>query len=75
MYTKIFALSTLLALSTAMPQRTKAGGKGAGRGQAAKATAQQQAAQVPQGLSTATDGSMILDDTVMIKYVFLHSMS
>jgi hypothetical protein len=68
MYTKIFALSTLLALSTAMPQRTKAGGKGAGRGQAAaKATAQQQAAQVPQGLSTATDGSMILDDTVMVK--------
>jgi hypothetical protein len=55
------ALLSFVALATAYPQR---GGKGR-----AKATAQQQAAQVPQGLSTATDGSTILDNTVMVKYV------
>jgi hypothetical protein len=66
MYTKIIALSSLLALSTALPQRNKNGG-GRGGGRAQQATAQQQAAQVPQGLSQATDGSIIMDDTVMVK--------
>jgi hypothetical protein len=66
MYTRIIALSSLLALSTALPQRNKNGG-GRGGGRAQQATAQQQAAQVPQGLSQATDGSIIMDDTVMVK--------
>ena len=55
------ALLSFVALATAYPQR---GGKAK-----AKATAQQQAAQIAQGISTATDGSMILDNTVMVKYV------
>ncbi|CAA9961237.1 hypothetical protein CFE70_004615 [Pyrenophora teres f. teres 0-1] len=46
---------SLLTLASALPQR---------KGQ--QMTAQQQAAQVPQGISKATDGSMILDDTVMV---------
>jgi hypothetical protein len=57
---KLIALS-LLSLTSALPQRNRGGN---GRGQ--QATAQQKAAQVPQGISTATDGSMILDDTVMV---------
>ncbi|KAF2437540.1 hypothetical protein P171DRAFT_178392 [Karstenula rhodostoma CBS 690.94] len=51
-----FAFASLVALVACAPQR------GGGR----KATAQQQAAQVPQGISQATDGSMILDATVNI---------
>jgi hypothetical protein len=51
---------SLLSLSTALPQR------GNGDSRAKQATAFQQAQQVPQGISQATDGSMILDDTVMV---------
>jgi hypothetical protein len=50
------AFASLAALAACAPQR------GGGR----KQTAQQQAAQVPQGISQATDGSTILDDTVNI---------
>lgn len=53
---KTIALS-LFTLASALPARN-------GNGQ--QLTAQQQAAKVPQGISTATDGSMILDDTVMV---------
>jgi hypothetical protein len=70
MHTSILALSTLLTLSSAFPQRNR-NGNGAtrgGGGRQQQATAQQQAAQVPQGLSQATDGSVIMDDTVMVKY-------
>lgn len=68
MFTTILTLSTLLSLSTALPQRNRNGGngRGGGGGQAQQATAQQQAAQVPQGLSQAQDGSTILDDTVIV---------
>ncbi|EAT91966.2 hypothetical protein HBI56_008580 [Parastagonospora nodorum] len=59
--TSIIALS-LLSLSSALPQRNR---NGNGGGQQ-RATAQQKAAQVPQGLSQAQDGSVIMDDTVMI---------
>jgi len=52
---------SLLSLTSALPQRNR-GGNGNGQ----QATAFQKAAQVPQGISTATDGSMILDDTVMV---------
>jgi hypothetical protein len=55
-----FALLSLVALATAYPQRGN-------KAKATQATAQQQAAQIPQGISTATDGSMILDDTAMVK--------
>ncbi|KAL6161281.1 hypothetical protein ACJQWK_08429 [Exserohilum turcicum] len=54
---KLIAIS-LLSLVAALPQRN-----GGGR---QKQTAFQQAAKIPQGVSKATDGSMILDDTVMI---------
>ncbi|KAF2800278.1 hypothetical protein K505DRAFT_293036 [Melanomma pulvis-pyrius CBS 109.77] len=50
------AFVSLVALAAAYPQR---GGR-------QRATAQQQAAQIPQGISTATDGSTILDDTVNV---------
>ncbi|KAF1916662.1 hypothetical protein BDU57DRAFT_556842 [Ampelomyces quisqualis] len=46
-----------------MPQRNR-NGNGGGRGQ--QGTAQQKAAQVPQGLSQAQDGGVIMDDTVMV---------
>ena len=58
---KLIALS-LLGLTSALPQRNRGGGGGNRQ----QATAFQQAAQVPQGISQATDGSMILDDTVMV---------
>ncbi|CAI6334657.1 unnamed protein product [Periconia digitata] len=56
MYSKI-AFASLVALASCAPQR---GGRGR------QQTAAQQVAQIPQGVSTATDGSMILDDTVNI---------
>jgi hypothetical protein len=68
--TSLIALS-LLSLSSALPQRNRNGG-GRGGNRQQQASAQQQAAQVPQGLSQAQDGSVIMDDTVMVKYV-LHS--
>ncbi|KAI0125163.1 hypothetical protein BJ170DRAFT_491281 [Xylariales sp. AK1849] len=40
--------------------------KATGGGKQKAATAQQQAAQIPQGISTATDGSTILDTTAQI---------
>jgi hypothetical protein len=59
-----------LLLSVACPgdavpaKSLQIGGKGGGKKQL---TAQQRAAKVPQGISTATDGSTILDTTVNIK--------
>lgn len=41
------------------------------QGGAARQTPQQQAAAIRQGVSTATDGSTILDMTAKIKYVLL----
>jgi hypothetical protein len=61
---KTIALTTLLTLTTALPQRNRGGNSGGNRAKAQ--TAFQQAQQIPQGISTATDGSMILDDTVMV---------
>lgn len=62
---KIFFASALLAVASGLPQRNRGGGNGGRQ----RATAFQQAAQVPQGLSQAQDGSIIMDDTVMVKYV------
>ena len=61
---KLVSLS-LLALAAAVPapQRNSRGGQ-------QRPTAQQQAARVPMGISQAQDGSMILDDMVMVKYVW-----
>lgn len=50
------AFASLVALAACSPQR----------GRAKQQTAQQQAAQIPQGVSQATDGSMILDATVNV---------
>ncbi|KAF1831263.1 hypothetical protein BDW02DRAFT_60446 [Decorospora gaudefroyi] len=55
---RTFAFSSLLALTAGLPQRNRGGQN--------QATAFQQAAQVPQGISPAADGSTILDDTVMV---------
>lgn len=55
---KLITLSTMLALTAALPQRN--------RGGRTQQTAQQQAARIPQGISQAQDGSTILDDTVMV---------
>jgi len=61
---KIVYLSLLgLAAAAPAPQRNKGGQQ--------KATAQQQAMRVPMGITQAQDGSMILDDMVMVKYVLL----
>ena len=53
---KQLAFVSLFALASCAPQR----GKGK------QQTAAQQVAKIPQGVSQATDGSMILDDTVMV---------
>ncbi|KAF1846129.1 uncharacterized protein K460DRAFT_284693 [Cucurbitaria berberidis CBS 394.84] len=56
---KFLTFSALLVLTAALPQRNRGGGR-------TQQTAQQKAAQVPQGISQAQDGSMILDDTVTV---------
>ncbi|KAK1964193.1 hypothetical protein LZ32DRAFT_599707 [Colletotrichum eremochloae] len=53
---------SLLSVVQGAPQNRK----GKGNGQSNNLTAQQQAAQVPQGISQATDGSMILDMTAKV---------
>lgn len=65
-----FALLLVLAIlcvsfGNAAPQNNR-GGKNGNRG-GTKQTPQQKAAQKPGGVSTATDGSTILDQTVQIK--------
>lgn len=60
------ALTSFLALTRALPQRSRGGRQGGGRSQQQQTTAFQQAAQIPQGISQAQDGSTILDDTVMV---------
>jgi hypothetical protein len=60
----ILAASLLLwTTAEAAPQQRNRNGNGNSRG---KQTAQQQAARVPQGISQATDGSIILDTTETI---------
>ncbi|KAF9879400.1 hypothetical protein CkaCkLH20_02943 [Colletotrichum karsti] len=54
---------SLLSLVDAAPQNR---GKGNGRGNGNRQTAQQQAARVPQGITRAQDGSMILDMTANV---------
>ena len=57
----------LLSPASAIPQRRGRNRNGNGNG-ATRQTAQQQAARVADGISAATDGSVILDQTVNIKY-------
>jgi hypothetical protein len=61
MYGKL-AFAYLVALVACAPQR---GGGGKAKGAKAQ-TAAAQVAQLPQGLSKATDGSTILDNTVEV---------
>lgn len=58
------AIFSFLALASAAPspQRNR-GGNGGGQ---QRATPQQKAAQIPMGITKAEDGSMILDDMVMV---------
>ena len=53
----------------AVPQRQRNGGMTNGMTSGQELTAQEQAAQVPDGISEATDGSTILDTTVTVKFV------
>ncbi|KAF2261413.1 hypothetical protein CC78DRAFT_619467 [Lojkania enalia] len=61
MYMYILNFVYFGTLASAFPQRGNRNGNGRQR-----ATAQQQAAQIPQGISTASDGGTILDDTVNV---------
>jgi hypothetical protein len=66
----LLVLGLLCAVHAAPQNRVKATKATATKASAAKqkaTTAQQQAAQIPQGISTATDGSTILDTTAQIK--------
>ncbi|KAI5924450.1 hypothetical protein F4810DRAFT_121770 [Camillea tinctor] len=58
----LFLMGLLCAVEAA-PRRGRNGGQ---RQQAAAQTAQQQADQIPQGVSTATDGSTILDMSAQV---------
>ncbi|KAI1101202.1 hypothetical protein F4804DRAFT_347841 [Jackrogersella minutella] len=65
----IRSLSLLLALgalSAVEAAPAKKGAKAKASGQTQQATAFEQAQQIPQGVSTATDGSTILDMTAMV---------
>lgn len=55
-------LSVFVGDVSAVPQN-RGGRKGSGQ----KLTPQQQAAQIPQGVSQATDGSTILDTNATVK--------
>lgn len=57
-------LSVFVGDVSAVPQN-RGGKKGSGK----TLTPQQQAAQIPQGVSKATDGSTIMDTNVTVKYV------
>lgn len=63
----LLALGLLSAVEAAPQSRSKATKKKGGK---QATTAFQQAQQIPQGVSTATDGSTILDTTAMVKYVY-----
>lgn len=52
----------------AAPQGQENGGMTKGMTSGQELTAQEQAAQVPGGISEATDGSTILDTTVTVKF-------
>jgi len=64
-----FVLALLcVCFGEAAPQRNRGGrGGGNGNGGGQQQTPQQKAAQKPGGISTAKDGSTILDQTVQIK--------
>lgn len=64
----LVALLTIFGEVQAVPQtRGRKGGNRNGGNAAAQQTPQQQAAAIPQGISQATDGSMILDMTATVK--------
>ncbi|RWA02982.1 hypothetical protein EKO27_g12123 [Xylaria grammica] len=61
----LFLVGLSLCPVEAAPRNRNGGG---GRGAASQGlTAQEQADQIPQGVSTATDGSTILDATARVK--------
>ncbi|WQF83086.1 hypothetical protein CDEST_08100 [Colletotrichum destructivum] len=71
--TALAVVLSLLSVVHGAPQNRKGngnrgggGGGGNGNGRTNRQTAQQQAAQVPQGISQAADGSMILDMTANV---------
>ncbi|KAI0118418.1 hypothetical protein GGR51DRAFT_216407 [Nemania sp. FL0031] len=55
-----------LCLVEASPRNRKGNGNGRGAASQQSLTAQEQADQIPQGLSVATDGSTILDTTAQV---------
>lgn len=58
---------SMLSLAHGAPQNRKGSGNRGGNGRTNTQTSQQKAAQVPQGISQAADGSMILDMTANVK--------
>lgn len=64
----LVALLTIFGEVQAVPQtRGRKGGNRNGGGNTQAQTPQQQAAAIPQGISQATDGSMILDTNATVK--------
>lgn len=65
----LVALLTIFGEVQAVPQNRgrKGGNRNGGGNTQAQQTPQQQAAAIPQGISQATDGSMILDMTATVK--------
>ncbi|KAK5633932.1 hypothetical protein RRF57_009646 [Xylaria bambusicola] len=60
-------LATLCLYTVEASPQNRNGRNGNGRGSRQRLTAQEQADQIPQGISTATDGSTILDTTARVK--------
>lgn len=63
----LLVASLCLYTIEAAPRNRNSGNRNGGGGGQQSLTAQEQADQIPQGLSTATDGSMILDTTARVK--------
>lgn len=64
----VLLASLSLCLVEAAPRNRNGNGQGSNsQGQQQQSTAQEQADQIPQGISQATDGSTILDATAQVK--------
>lgn len=68
----LFLVLSVLGVQAAPKRKGNGnGGGGGGDGATQAQTPQQQAAQIAQGVSQATDGSTILDTTARVKCVYL----
>jgi len=67
----LFLVLSVLGVQAAPKRKGNGNGGGGGGGATQAQTPQQQAAQIAQGVSQATDGSTILDTTARVKCVYL----